>query len=115
LDARVNTGRVARPDIKVGTDDGLASVDINKLRFKNDVDTGLIVAEVRANILAVDKEWADLALWIEDCRRACVEYVGSIRLESEGSVDGALVILLKNRSSITLDSILFEVGIWLLC
>jgi hypothetical protein len=66
LNSGVDTGRVTVPDVPVQVLNWLAGVDVNELAIYNDWDTGLAIADVFADQLALDPEGSDLSLGRKD-------------------------------------------------
>jgi hypothetical protein len=82
LDARVDTGRVAVPDVPPESLNGLARVDVDELGVQVVDHTGLLVDNVLAVELSLDPERSNLALGGQNAGVVGAEEVGV------GAVDG---------------------------
>ena len=65
VDARVDAGRVAVPDLQVQIRDGLAGVDVNDLVVEDDVDTLLLLDDV-----VVDEFSSNVCKWVSKKRKS---------------------------------------------
>jgi hypothetical protein len=79
---RVDTSRIAVPDIKPDVGDGLAGLNVNELGIESDINTWLVFSQVGAHVFARDVEGADFTLRVED--------TGGVVCEDDGlgGVDG---------------------------
>lgn len=78
VDARVDAGAVAVPDVEEHVGDGLAGVDVDELHLQVQGDTKLVLGDVLLDELAGNEVWADGVLWREDAAGVAAEEHGGI-------------------------------------
>lgn len=119
VNARIDTGRVATPDVPIEILNWLTSLNVDELSVDVDWDTVFLVANIVADQLALDPEWTNLTLrskdadWVlgKELARGCVDgdiKIGMVRrIDNLVSVtgldgDGALLVLFEQGCTASL-------------
>lgn len=111
LDTRVDSSRVAVPDIEPSTNQRLASVDVDELSLQDDLDSRLAISHVRTNVFTLDVERTNFALWVEDSTSGAVKDVRLVGQSLIG-VESALVVFVEDAGSVSLHHITLTVGVF---